>query len=184
MPALSTIVFYRTFCEMQKFQKLKTFLFRLGGKTPLKAATAETDLKYLLSRDETNTEKFSLATSPMRIICKCVSVYDGDTCDIIFQFRGEYSIFRLRLNGLDTEEMHPLLSDPHREEKMKKAKMAKSALEGMILNKIVYIEILGNEKYGRLLGNVYVDKDSDVSVSDEMISSGHGVFYDGGKKLA
>ena len=50
-------------------------------------------------------------------------------------------------------------------------------------NQLVYIKCGGFDKYGRLLGTIYINKDDDKSVNDIMIENNHGYEYHGGKKL-
>jgi endonuclease YncB( thermonuclease family) len=54
-----------------------------------------------------------------------------------------------------------------------------------ILNKIVMIKCYGDDKYGRLLADIYLcenKKRCEQSISKEIIDKKFGVFYDGKKK--
>lgn len=130
--------------------------------------------------------------------CYVNSVYDGDTIKIIIpmeinihNFKDENKIFlsektniinyelKCRLHGVDTPEMKPLLNIPNREEHIKKAHLAKDFLSNEILHKVVKINFLPNDKYGRSLIIIYKNE---VNINDIMIKNGHAKAYDGGKK--
>jgi endonuclease YncB( thermonuclease family) len=114
--------------------------------------------------------------------CKVVDVYDGDTCTIVFKNKGSYEKYRFRLYGIDTPEMKPLLSieEKEREREKQLANKAKKALSDLILNKIVRIEFTKEEKYGRLMGTIFLGK---INVNYKMIDDKFAVSYDGGKKI-
>jgi endonuclease YncB( thermonuclease family) len=87
--------------------------------------------------------------------------------------------------GYDSPEMKPSRSDPNRDEIKKKAKYAKKLLEEKILNKIVILQCGKWDKYGRLLGTIYVkggclSKRENVNVW--MVDNNLGKPYFGGKK--
>ena len=105
------------------------------------------------------------------------SVYDGDTlyiteksCPPVF-----CTHIGVRLNGIDTPEMHgkcQLEKD--------KAKKAKLFLTGAIKDgTVIELRDTSREKYGRLIGDMYIDG---KSVGDQMIASGLAVSYHGEKK--
>lgn len=54
-------------------------------------------------------------------------------------------------------------------------------LPGLILDKIIIVECGDFDKYGRLLGEIYLE-DNPVSLSKQMIENGHAKAYDGGTK--
>ncbi len=115
---------------------------------------------------------------------KIVRVYDGDTCFAVFFLNNQPVKFRIRMFGYDSPEMKPSLNLPDRENEIKKAHQAKSELEKLVLNKIVKLECGNWDKYGRLLGKIYI-KDSnnnDIYVNDYMINNGYGYSYLGGTK--
>ena len=59
------------------------------------------------------------------------------------------------------------------------AKHAKAALNELLSGKIVELRNVANEKYGRILADVYV---GDIHVNQWMITENFAVSYDGGKK--
>lgn len=130
------------------------------------------------------------------------SVYDGDTITILLPIslslynfidskQIELTSFnnptntielfesRLRLYGIDTPEIKPLKNLPNREEHIKKAKEAKEFLSNLILNKIITIEFLENDKYGRPLANIFINE---LNINKLMIEKGFAKEYDGGTK--
>ena len=112
-------------------------------------------------------------------LCKVVDIYDGDTCTIILKNNGYYQKYKVRMYGYDSPEMKPLKNIKNRNEIIKKAKNAKKALSNKILNKIVTIKCGNWDKYGRLLGTIYIKK---FNVNEWMIKNNHGYVYKGGKK--
>jgi endonuclease YncB( thermonuclease family) len=130
-------------------------------------------------------------------IGKCVSVYDGDTVNIVFNPFGlntdQIYRFRTRLLGIDTPE----IKTKNMNEK-KKAILVRQYLRDLILNKLVYIKCEGFDKYGRLLVYIYdklhelpdmTNKDNNLkmggilnSVNQILIDKEYAYSYDGGKK--
>lgn len=128
------------------------------------------------------------------------SVYDGDTITVLVPMKisiysnisndfidptnlndkttCNYEI-KLRLFGIDTPELKPLKNLPNREDQIKKAYKAKEFLENLILNKVIQIEFLSNDKYGRALGIVYI---KDININKLMVEQGYAKEYDGGTK--
>lgn len=113
---------------------------------------------------------------------KCIKCYDGDTVHLIFKYpyksRGKLWKWKCRLNGIDTPEMKS--SNP--KEKYK-ATEAKEYLSSLILNKIVVVEVVGFDKYGRLLAYLRLKtRHGYIDISSHMIEKGYAKAYSGGKK--
>jgi endonuclease YncB( thermonuclease family) len=134
------------------------------------------------------------------------SVYDGDTITILIPVR--LSIFnmgssntidinsnnnptgeiilnkvRVRLYGIDTPELKPKKNIPNREEHIQKANDAKKFLSDLILNKIIKVSFLSNDKYGRPLTKIYTKINSEeICINDLMITKNYAKKYDGGTK--
>ncbi len=130
------------------------------------------------------------------------SVYDGDTITILVPMKisiysnitedfidnttnlnntnkiCNYEI-KLRLYGIDTPELKPLKSTPNREAHITKAIKAKEFLQNIILNKVVQIYFVNNDKYGRALGIIFVNG---ININDLMVTEGYAKQYDGGTK--
>lgn len=109
-------------------------------------------------------------------------VVDGDTIDVIIDlgFSIQYSS-RVRLAGIDTpesrttdkvEKLFGLESKKYLEERLKKAKRIVIKTE----------KLDSSEKYGRILGWLYLDGDT-VSVNNEMIKYGYAWGYLGDTKV-
>ncbi len=102
---------------------------------------------------------------------KVIKVYDGDTITIGAVLYEVAYRFSVRLDGIDTPE----LKGPNKE----KAILARDDLSNLVMNKIVQLKNIGNEKYGRILADVYL---GDLHVNQWMKDKGHAVEYYGGKK--
>lgn len=109
--------------------------------------------------------------------CKVIDVYDGDTVTIIFPFENNCYKKKCRLFGIDTPEKRT----KNLEEK-KAAIIAKEFLEEIVLNKIVWIKFEDWDKYGRLMGHIYKNKNSKNSINNMLVENGFAYKYDGGTK--
>ena len=118
-----------------------------------------------------------------RRLAKVVEVYDGDTVTVVFFCGLRRLKQKVRIYGLDTPEIKPLKSLANRDDEIKRAKAARDFLKDMILNKVVFLDARGKEKYGRLLCSVHIKVGcSLLNIEKMMIENGHGVAYFGGKK--
>lgn len=101
--------------------------------------------------------------------CKILSVYDGDTCTITFNFNDKYYKWKCRLYGINSPEIRTL-------DKTEKNRgyEARDYLKSRIDGKIVTITFHGFEKYGRLLGTIYLDG---ININQEMIEKKYAVSY-------
>lgn len=118
------------------------------------------------------------------IKARVVEVYDGDTITIVFYYNGEAQKHRLRMYGYDAPEMRPPKVMSNRDLHIAAAKHVREQLENKIYDKIVYIKMMKEEKYGRLMGTVYVSEtlDEKTNVNKWIIDKGLGKKYEGGKK--
>lgn len=106
-----------------------------------------------------------------------IKVYDGDTFTIAGHLPYEGSPlyrFSVRLNGIDCAEIKGST-----EEEKQCAIRARTELDRLIMNKTVVLKNVKNEKYGRLLADVFV---GDIHVNKYMIDKGLAIEYDGGTK--
>jgi endonuclease YncB( thermonuclease family) len=76
--------------------------------------------------------------------------------------------------GYDCAEMHST-----RPEEVKLANIAKEYFKRLLGEDLVDAEFFENDKYGRPLVKLYKDQ---CCINDQMIQSGHGRLYNGGKK--
>lgn len=135
-----------------------------------------------LDKDFSDLPIFSY--SGCSFLAKVVKVTDGDTIEIVFYESGTPRRIKFRMNSYDSPEMKPLLSISDRELHKNAAYKCKVYLEKTILNKIVKVQIdVGGEKYGRLLGDIYINYVDVglVSVNKMMIDYGC-LSYTGGSK--
>nr|QDY52382.1 staphylococcal nuclease homologue [Mimiviridae sp. ChoanoV1] len=129
------------------------------------------------------TPKFSL--QGLTKICKVVDIYDGDTCRVVFNHNGCINKWNIRMNGYDSPEMRPSRNLENRDEIKKKALESKNFLKSLVANspeQLVYLKCGGFDKYGRLLGELYVNLDDEKSANQQMIDNNYGYVYHGGTK--
>jgi endonuclease YncB( thermonuclease family) len=108
---------------------------------------------------------------------KVIKVYDGDTLTIASKLPYEgcpIYRFSVRINGIDCPEMRT----KNQNEKTC-AKMAKAKVYDAVFGKIVTLQNVKLEKYGRVLADVYI---GDVSLGDMLCQYNLAVKYDGGTK--
>jgi len=108
---------------------------------------------------------------------KVIKVYDGDTITIISKLPYPDSPlykFSVRLLGIDCPEIKGK-DNSERE----CAQLAKKELTELLMGKIITLENVTTEKYGRLLADVYLDK---IHINDYLIKKRLAVFYDGTTK--
>ncbi len=97
-----------------------------------------------------------------------VRVYDGDTLTAV----GNDQKIRVRLVGIDAPET----SSGKRQIGQPYSQRSKKFLAGLVLNKLVEIKSYGLDRYGRILGIVYVDG---KNINLEMIKTGLAEAYRG-----
>lgn len=157
--------------------------------------------KVCISKSSLETVKFDLNNIKGNFYVE--SVYDGDTItlgvpmsftthnykidnkDILVELNKITSptinaSVRVRLHGIDTPELKPLKSMLNRDKHIQEAIKARDYLSSLILNKIIYVEFMDNDKYGRPLAKIY---QNNICINDDMITKGYAKPYDGGKKL-
>jgi micrococcal nuclease len=109
-----------------------------------------------------------------------LKVVDGDTIDVDIDLGFDISLTkRVRLSGVDTPESRTT----NLKEKalgLEVKEWLKKNLDGK-KNVLIKTELPDStEKYGRILGRLYVD---DVCLNDRMISEGYAWEYGGGTKV-
>ena len=142
-------------------------------------------------------------------LCKIVDIYDADTFRVVFFINKNDKTpikMKVRANGCNAAELHPLKSHPDRDEEIRKAKIAKNRLFQLITgidfditnidifesaefkkilnvnSKLLYIEFGDFDKYGRVLGTLYPGENKEKSINQMLIDENHSVYYDGGKR--
>jgi micrococcal nuclease len=113
---------------------------------------------------------------------KVTKVVDGDTIDVDIDLGFDISFSsRVRLAGIDTPESRT-------SDKMEKAlgleakAYLKNAIDGAKSVVIKTEKMDSSEKYGRILGWVYLDG-SEKSINEQMILDGHAWGYMGETKI-
>ncbi len=89
--------------------------------------------------------------------CKVVDVYDGDTCKVCFAMNGGFYKFTVRMLGYNTHEMKQKKGDPAAASNKALAVAARDYLRSLVLDKRVFIHCQEQDKYGRILGKIYLD---------------------------
>jgi micrococcal nuclease len=113
----------------------------------------------------------------INVWAKIVHVYDGDTVHAVFSLPNSSTIYKykLRLAHIDTPE----LKSKNKNE-VKKAIEAKKVVEDMILDKIVYLELEGEDKYGRILANIFINN---INLNQHLIDNKYAYKYEGRTKI-
>jgi len=121
-----------------------------------------------------NTEEFTLAGKTLNV--KVIDVYDGDTITIAFPFSKRFYKKRCRIYGVNCPEIKSRdLAEKNR------GLQSKQFVTKLVLNKLVKIDFtLKEDKYGRLLGIVYLN--GEERLDKKIINEGFGKEYFGGKK--
>ena len=112
---------------------------------------------------------------------KVIKVVDGDTIDADIDLGFDISLTkRVRLSGVDTPES--------RTTDLKEKKLGLESKE-WLKHKLEFAKDVliktelpdSTEKYGRILGNLYVNNEA-LSLNQQMIDEGYALAYDGGTK--
>ena len=108
---------------------------------------------------------------------KVVSVYDGDTCKVVFPVLRKLYKFNCRIQGVDTPELRT-------RDKKEKAYgiLVRDKVRERILNKVVQIECGDFDKYGRLLIDIKDPLVENEKISGWLIKNKYAFEYDGGTK--
>jgi endonuclease YncB( thermonuclease family) len=94
-------------------------------------------------------------------------------------FKKDSSIYRfsVRLNGIDTPEMK---GKGINEDEKQAAHDAQKFVSDLILNKYVVLKNIKNEKYGRILADVYINN---IHLNELLIRERYAVPYKGDTKV-
>ena len=132
-------------------------------------ANAKTDLSVNINANEPKKIQWSdtLQFIPPINTGQVIKVYDWDTFTLAGHLPYDGSPlyrFSVRLNGIDCAEIKSKT-----EEEKGSALKARDQLSALILGKTVTLKNVKNEKYGRLLADVYV---GDLHVNQYMLDNG------------
>jgi|SaaInlStandDraft_7_1057024.scaffolds.fasta_scaffold07130_7 endonuclease YncB( thermonuclease family) len=156
--------------------------------------------KKILKLNNETTSKYDLDNISAK--CYVKSVYDSNTVTILLPIKQhiynmnnqneinllsdnnkdnniELKEITLKLYGIDTSEMILSKSLLNREEHIKKEKDAKQFLENLILDKVIKINFLKNDKYGRPLSTLFIEE---ININELMIQQGYANRYYGKTK--
>lgn len=140
------------------------------------------DANILQAYNKDNTPWLSLDNQQIR--CKVVDVYDADTVTLIIPFGNGMYKKKCRLTGIDAAEKRTKNLD-----EKKIGLKGQQFLSDLILDKEIWIHCGDWDKYGRLLGILYLSKKDmrsgwEQSINYKIVSQRFGYFYDGKKKQA
>ena len=134
--------------------------------------------RWKLLRLKKKLNRLSLENCPRFIPsfrwAKVIKVYDGDTITLGTWIHGSSFSFSFRLARIDTPELRT--SNPEEKEQ---GYTVRNILRTMILNKIVLIDNISYDKYGRLLGEVFLGS---TNINSWLLENNYARSYDGGKK--
>ena len=125
-----------------------------------------------------SVQKFSL--TGRTVLGKVVSVYDGDTCKVnLFLAPNDLKQFTIRMNGYDSPELKTKNST-----EKKCGLISRNTLVKLLEDRVVKLECLEHDKYGRILANLFVKlgDGSELNVNKYMMDNHFGHSYAGGTK--
>ena len=111
---------------------------------------------------------------------KVIDVYDGDTCKVNLLLKDTITQFTIRMMGYDCPEMKTKNTNEKHF-----AMRSKQIMSHLVFEKMVKVECLDFDKYGRLLANLYCireDTNEELNVNQYMIDNHLGHPYLGDTK--
>ena len=144
--------------------------------------------------DDDSTPSFNF--NGINCYARVVNITDGDTCKVVINFCNNFYKIVVRLNNIDTCETKSKV-DANKDLGLK----AKMRLFNLITNKeqtsdkkeikkaltndvyLIWIKCYDFDKYGRVLGDIYLNKDDSKSMSDILIEEKLAYIYTGKTKL-
>lgn len=132
----------------------------------------------LLQMNKDNTPWFTLKGQIKK--CKCIDVYDADTITVIVDIGKKFYKKKCRLLGVDAAEKRT----KNLEEK-EHALKGQKRVSSLILDQIIWVECGDWDKYGRLLGTIYLNEDdvgTENNLNNTLIKEKLAYKYDGKKK--
>ena len=119
-----------------------------------------------------NTKVFSF--EGLNTYAKVVKIYDCDTFNILIYYNEKIIRLRIRLARIDSPEIK---SNIKKERDL--AIRGRDYYTNKLMNKVVFVKLGKNGKFGRPLTEVYYKHKNQ---NDEMVDFGYAVNYFGGKK--
>lgn len=144
--------------------------------------------KDLLKNSFDNLKKFTFEGIITK--AKVTDVYDGDTITIVFYYHNIPIKDNFRMIGYDSPEIKPRKDIQNRNLHITAAKHVKEFLRNKLLNQIVWVKFSHEEKYGRLMGDIYMINPNSKNkfignedcINQLMVGNGFGKQYGGGHK--
>ena len=146
--------------------------------------------------NDSNTPQFTF--DGINCISRIIDITDGDTVKAIISFKDSYYKIIVRLNNIDTcetkskcEENKKLGMDAKKRiynlitGKIADADLNKKSIKSELNNNcyLIYLKCYDFDKYGRVLGDIYKDVNSDESFSSILIKEKLAYLYEGKTKL-
>lgn len=154
-------------------------------------------MEELLSKTKHNTKKFTL--SGLATYAKVINVYDGDSITCIMPLFNDFFIFDVRLNGIDTCEIHSnseflkrkalearkIILDFIDTQNDIKLNASKKEIQDYMYNHnvIVWLKCYDFDKYGRVMADIYANSESCESLSKLLLDNNLAYEYTGSTKL-
>ena len=137
-----------------------------------------------------------LSVNGLKSYGRLIDIYDGDTIKVILPTFNSYYKFTIRLNGIDTCEIRSkdkVLQDNALKardrlfelltnHKINTKNDIKKLLESDV--HLVWVECCNKDKYGRILANIFKDKDTTKYVSEILLEEKLAYKYEGKTKLS
>ena len=141
-----------------------------------------------------NTKRFDL--SGHKSWARVLSIYDGDTITVTMEYFDNMYLFNIRLLGIDTME----IKSPNNETAIKARNRLVELVSGVKLDNnqkytkfdiqklldervyTIWIRCEGFDKYGRILGEAFLDDTETISLSQTLLKEKLAVPYNGGAK--
>lgn len=115
-----------------------------------------------------------------RVECRICSIYDGDTCTALFMVGSTPIKTHLRFSGIDAPEIRGS-SELEKQAAIAVRDWLKKYLDSQTT---WWVYIIGKEKYGRALCDVYDSEVSQHSLNENLLKRGMVKRYTGGKREA
>ena len=153
------------------------------------------DIEKLFERYDSDTPEFNL--KGCKTYGRVVDIVDGDTMVVVLPLFDKYYKFCIRLSGIDTFELKSknqrlhevglkarnrvleIISCDENITSCNRKDLQKICKEEVF---IVWVECLDYDKYGRVLANIFKDK-NELSISKILLNEKLAYEYSGGTKL-
>lgn len=112
---------------------------------------------------------------------RVIKCYDGDTITVAAYLpykESELYKFSVRINGIDCPEIRSKV-----ETEKRCAVIAKKTVEKKLLDKMIKLDNVKTEKYGRILADIFLKDEPNISIGIWLIEQKLAVNYDGKKKI-